>query len=650
MHDLVNDLAKFIAGESYLRLDANSSKVLLRKIRHLSWRSYKILDNNKLEDLSKNKVLRTLLPLNGWNEVKKEFLIQPKKLQNFQCLRVLSLYGADGVMKLLNSVGKLKRLRYLDLSFTEIKEVPDTICSMYNLQTLSLHHCTNLNRLTDSIGNLMHLRYLDLSKTEVEWIPDTMCNLLELHTLLLGSCRKLTRLPTDIEKLTKLRRLDISDTSLKEMPLQISNLRHLEMLSDFVVGTNSESSIQMLGRLQSLHRNLNIRSLENVENVDDAGKANLKDKMYVTDLSLEWNGDTGDSDKAQEVLKRLQPHTALERLSIINYGGISFSDWIADHSFCQIGYMWLSKCKKCRSLPPLGQLPSLKSLSIDGFDLVERIGNEFYTSGSPGVAKPFKSLEKLVFKSMPQWKEWSLVQREVFSQLKELHLMDCPSLKVLGACFPDSLPSLTLLYTSNCKQPVVYSLLMGQLPSLGSLHVCYYPELKSFPGRKLPTNIHTVEICGCKNLKSFAEKEWPSNLKSFSISRCGNLFVHPTQWNLKTLTSLTSLNFNCIDEELGSFPKEGQLPTSLTSLKLSGLKKLKSLNGKAFKDLISLEILSIHHCDQLNCLPEEELPASLILLDILFCGLLNNRCQRDVGEDWHKIAHISRICINNEYI
>nr|XP_048333708.1 putative disease resistance RPP13-like protein 1 [Ziziphus jujuba var. spinosa]XP_048333709.1 putative disease resistance RPP13-like protein 1 [Ziziphus jujuba var. spinosa]XP_048333710.1 putative disease resistance RPP13-like protein 1 [Ziziphus jujuba var. spinosa]XP_048333711.1 putative disease resistance RPP13-like protein 1 [Ziziphus jujuba var. spinosa]XP_048333712.1 putative disease resistance RPP13-like protein 1 [Ziziphus jujuba var. spinosa]XP_048333713.1 putative disease resistan len=648
MHDLLNDLATFVAGESCLRFNDNYSKVPLNKIRHLSWKAYKIHDMRKLKDLSENKVLRTLLHLDKGNEVNERFLIHHKRLEKFQCLRVLSLHRVVADMKLLDSIGKLKLLRYLDLSWTEIKEIPCTICSLYNLQTLLLYKCSNLSRLPDSIANLKHLRHLDLSNTEVGEIPDTVCNLHSLHTLLLGSCRKLTHLPTNIEKLINLRRLDISDTSLRETPLQISSLRNLEILSDFVVGTNSGSSIKMLGELQDLRGNLSIRSLEKVENVDDVLEANLKDNKCITDLSLEW-GDNNDSQKAREVLNRLQPQTDLERLSIINYGGINFSDWIGDPSFSRIEFMWLSKCKKCHNLPPLGQIPSLKYLTVDGFDMVEKIGDEFYTSGlSPG-ARPFKSLETLSFKCMPQWKEWSCPEGEVFAQLKELNLMDCPSLTLNEVYFPDTLRSLTCLCIMKCQQ-VVAALLSKQLPSLCSLRIRDYPELVSFPERRMPTRIHTIQLFGCTNLESFLDEGWPSNLKSLSIGGCGKLFMVRMQWNLQRLTSLTSLDFNCIDEVMNSFPEEGQIPLTLTSLKLSKLNKLRSLNGMAFRQLTSLRDLSIYYCDQLSCLPEEGFPASLSQLDILSCRLLNERCQRDTGQDWSKIARISRIRINNEYI
>nr|XP_048334336.1 putative disease resistance RPP13-like protein 1 [Ziziphus jujuba var. spinosa]XP_048334337.1 putative disease resistance RPP13-like protein 1 [Ziziphus jujuba var. spinosa]XP_048334338.1 putative disease resistance RPP13-like protein 1 [Ziziphus jujuba var. spinosa]XP_048334339.1 putative disease resistance RPP13-like protein 1 [Ziziphus jujuba var. spinosa]XP_048334340.1 putative disease resistance RPP13-like protein 1 [Ziziphus jujuba var. spinosa]XP_048334341.1 putative disease resistan len=649
MHSLLNDLAKFVAGESYLRMDDNYSKVPLNKIRHLSWTS-KIHDMKILKNLSENKVLQTLLRLDNGNGVDNEFLIPPERLENFQHLRVFSLHRLVVDKKLLNSIGKLMLLRYLDLSLTEVKAIPCAIFTMYNLQTLLLHGCSNLHGVPDLIGNLKCLRHLDLSHTQIEEIPDTVCDLQNLHTLLLGSCENLARLPTDIGKLDNLRCLDISETSVRETPPQLSSLRKLEVLTDFVVGTNSGSSIKMLGKLQCLRGNLNIRSLENVADVDDVSEANLKANKSITSLSFGWNGDTDDSQKAWEVLNRLQPHPDLEQLYIINYGGRSFPDWIGNQSFSRVVDIWLSKCKLCQNLPALGQLPFLKSLKIDGFDMVKIIGDEFYISGTSPVTKLFKSLQTLTFKCMPQWKKWSLVKGEVFSQLKELHLMDCPSLTLNVACFLGSLQSLKYVRILKCQRQVVASLLSGQLPSLCSLHIQDCPDLVSFPERRLPTTIRTIKVSGCKNLESFSDDGWPSDLKSLSIVGCGKLFVNRMQWNLHTLTSLSSLDFTCIDEVVDSFPEEGQIPTALTSLKLSKLKNLRSLNGMAFRQLITLRMLSISYCDGLNCFPKEGLPASLYQLEIISCCSLKERCQRDKGRDWSKISHISQICIDKEYI
>ncbi|KAF3455522.1 hypothetical protein FNV43_RR00153 [Rhamnella rubrinervis] len=255
-------------------------------------------------------------------------------------------------------------------------------------------------KFSKSVASLKLLRFLDLSSTGIEEIPDTIFRPYNLQTLLLRECRNLAKLPDSI-----------------------GNLKHL--------------------------------------NGEGVSKANLKDRKCIRALCLSWEGVNDDSDnKAREVLDRLQPHTNIEKLYIINYGGRSFPDWVGHHSFCRIESVSLDVLTNCHQLPPLGQLPSLKSLEIRGLDKLENLGDEFYSSGSSssssgvGVTEtrpPFKSLEILEFSRMPQWEEWSWVGR-AFSNLKALELVDCPKLN--GACLPECLQSLTELRISSTSPDV----------------------------------------------------------------------------------------------------------------------------------------------------------------------------------------------------
>ncbi|PON74139.1 LRR domain containing protein [Parasponia andersonii] len=123
------------------------------------------------------------------------------------------------------------------------------------------------------------------------------------------------------------------------------------------------------------------------------------------------------------------------------------------------------------------------------------------------------------------------------------------------------------------------------------------------------------------------------------------------QWKFQRFTHLDALalsfpNVGVVD----SFPEEGLLPSTLTRLSIFECPNLKALNGKSIQQLSSLESLQFRDCKELQYLPEEGLPTSLPHLILYECPLLTERCQRENGEDWPKIAHISRIEIDAEHL
>ncbi|PON89747.1 NB-ARC domain, LRR domain containing protein [Trema orientale] len=579
MHDLVHDLATFVSGEFCFWWDyGNDLHKLTSKTRHLSYRRG-FQQSSEFEGLSTAKRLRTFvaLPLTSCRFA--DYLAPHELLLTIgQCLRVLSLCESS-IEELPDSIGSLRHLRYLDFSYTKLKKISNCICTLYNLQTL-----------------------------------------------LLSNCKKLTQLPADMGNLINLRHLDITEVPLKEMPLQMCNMKDLQTLPQIVLGDeHSGFRIKDLRDLRHLGGKLRISGLENVVDVGDVSKANLKDKKCLTELSLRWNGGCPDnSQKEKEILDALQPHVNLKELNIQSFRGTRFPDWVGNRTFSNIISICLRDCKSCCFLPPLGQLPSLKYLMINGFDSVVTIGDEFYCNGPS-----FISLECLWISYMSELKEWSFMEATqaggVFPCLKILCLEYCPKLKVGLPC---CLPSLSQLGIRNCKQ-------MGALlPRSQQIDTAF-------------TYLEFLSISGCPKLESLLEWGPHSKLKELCLFGCKKLFENHMHWYLQRLSSLKLVNIWGWDDK--SFPEERLLPNTLTSLYIQSCRHLEFLNGKAFEHLASLDALHIRYCDKLRCLPEEGLSSSLSHLYIDGCPLLNQRCRRE-GEDWHKIVHISSVIINDQYI
>ncbi|XP_017984414.1 PREDICTED: putative disease resistance RPP13-like protein 1 [Theobroma cacao] len=460
MHDLVNDLAQYVAGEFCFRSEHDSPPQNPARVRHLSCILKPSDKPYKFEAFyGKNKFLRTFLPLRSPGDGKTPFDsgVFNKLFPAPSCLRVLSLTSYN-ITEFPDSVCNVKQLRYLDLSGAALRCLPERVGCLHNLETLKLSGChrltwlpaelrnltklehldvkgTPIGELLDSIGNLKQLGYLDFSGTKIRRFPEGACSLYNLQTLKLSRCPQLTCLPTCMENLTKLKHLDIKGTPILQMPPNFGNLKRLQLLTNFVVGNNSGSAISEVKDLSLLHGTLSILQLHNVSQTADAEKANLKDKKYLRELILEWdnpesrNGQSAGNDPqnlsakhAADVLDKLLPGENLERLEIKNFFGMTLPKWLGNASFSKMERLTLDNCQTCNSLPPLGQLPSLKELNIHDLAGVKVVGPEFYGSG----VVAFKSLEMLWFENMENWEQWSpSANAPGFPSLQKLFIIKC---------------------------------------------------------------------------------------------------------------------------------------------------------------------------------------------------------------------------------
>ncbi|PWA54306.1 NBS-LRR protein [Artemisia annua] len=570
MHDLMHDLATSVAGEFFFRLEKEMGKdvrkLALEKLRHMSFVCEEYEPYKKFMVFKEANCLRTFLSVGAkdWWQ---------------------TYYFSNKV--LVDLLPQLPMIRVISLSGYEISEVPE------------------------SIGSLKHLRYLNLSGTKIKHLPESVCDLYNLETLNVSRCSELTKLPNNFLKLKNLRHLDIRDTlQLTDMPLGIGDLKSLQTLSKIIIGGENDFSITELKNLENLHGKVSIKGMENVKFATEAREADLSQKR-LTEFEVEWS-DTSDASQKDRnenaILDALKPYNdCLEKLGIVNYLGFEFPKWVGNHSFRQLACVSIRGCKKCTSLPPLGQLQSLKELSIQDMDDVKVVGSEFF-----GTGLAFPSLESLSFRNMWGWEVWSTnsgsgVGDSVFPCLKELNIIGCPNLVefsfeedsvfrclqelLIGGCpnlvevsLKAPLLSLKSLRIDNCGDGLMRSVVYVA-PSVTKLDISNISGLTNEVWRGVILDLKAVEelvVRRCDEIRYLweskeAEAKVLVNLRKLNVEECKNL-----------------VSLGEKDEE--EYNYGSNLLTSLRSLEVWFCENFKHLSCPN-----NIETLDIYCCDSITC-------------------------------------------------
>ncbi|KAM3749881.1 hypothetical protein ACB098_05G219400 [Castanea mollissima] len=431
MHDIVHDFAQLMTKYECFRIEGDEEvQTNFKRARQLSL----IVKETFPESVYEAKNLRTLFlhtPSLLSDERYYEFnLPLSDSCDHFRCLRTLILNCP--FKKLPNEVEKLIHLRYLHLSWiVEIEELPETLCNLCNLQTLRIDNTFSFKKFPQAMGKLINLRHLRLELNYLRW------------------CR--LKFPNGIGKLTCLR-----------------------TLSDFNIGGKDDQEGCRLGELKNLNQiqgSFKMHGLGNVVDVEEAQNAQLKNKIHLHNLELDFRGE-GLLEKAGEekrrrmgndvvVLNALEPPPHLEKLLIQFFKGTTvYTDWMT--SLTNLKSLDIINCSQLECLPPLGELPLLKELKIESAANVKKLGDEFLGIESENKSKKddchiiniFPELRVLKFNYMFSWEEWigmggkiEEVEEEkdsglvsdpiikIMPMLESLTIEDCPKLE----CLPDYL-------------------------------------------------------------------------------------------------------------------------------------------------------------------------------------------------------------------
>ena len=495
LHDLVYHLARSVMGQECMYLENTNMTSLSKATHHIGFNNKDLLSFNK-GAFKKVESLRTWF----------EFSTFPKEHDYFPTdlsLRVLCTTFIRGPL-----LGSLIHLRYLELRYLDIKELPDSILNLQKLETLKIKHFGELICLPKRLAFLQNLRHI-----------------------VIEDCISLSRMFPNIRELTSLKTLSV-----------------------YIVSLEKGSSLTELRDLK-LGGKLSIKGLKDVGSLSEAQAANLKGKEDIHKLCLSWSSYETPTISAEQLVEVLKPHSNLKVLTINFYEGLSLPSWIIILS--NLISLELGNCNKIVRLLLHGKLPSLKKLVLSEIDNLKYLDDDESQDGVE--VRVFPSLEELHLLCLRNLEGLLKVERgEMFPCLSELRITACPKLGV------PCLPSLKSLYVLGCNNELLTSIsnfrgltelsldygrgitsfpegMFKNLNSLQSLVVKDFPTLKELQNEPFNQALTRLRITDCNQLESSPEQIWEAlqSLQYLYISSCKELRCLPE--GIRHLTSLEVL-------------------------------------------------------------------------------------------------------------
>ncbi|CAI9270949.1 unnamed protein product [Lactuca saligna] len=510
MEDVGNDIFQILyhfpnmkAYAWWVGRGANDKIPGVDQIKHLAFYKKKKNEDDEFNAkvsmfINTDTMARTLhtLFLIGLNEKKLSF-------QRFKCMRILKLEHYK-IEKLDESIGGLVHLRYLNLSYTEINVLPESIGKLYNLQTLNLYDC-RLNEFPEAMRNLINLRYFKCDKD----------------------------IPANI----------------------VGRLISLRKLPSFTVLGKEGHGIEELGHLNNLSGKLRIFGLENVGSKEDSVKANLSGKKKLYDIEFNWSSNGGNR-KDKEVLEGLQPPGDVKILTIMEFYGNNFPEWVMkmainidgnEMPLDKLVSIRLDGCRRCLSLPTLENLPHLRDLVLENMNRLICLRSSDVTGSTKPLSPSLRSLRLIRMGKLEKWIDGEPNSSKMISPvLEKLGIFYCPNIIHIEECHPHPLVSLEIW---DCTGLEYIKSIQG-LTSLVSLDISYCESLLGITN--LPNQCHSM-----KNLR---------------ITDCYKLTSLPREM-FDCFAFLNKLELGPFSKELNSFPSLPaiqKLRNHLHSLELIG--------------------------------------------------------------------------------
>uniref|UniRef100_A0ACD5ZN86 Uncharacterized protein n=1 Tax=Avena sativa TaxID=4498 RepID=A0ACD5ZN86_AVESA len=472
---------------------------------------------------------------------------------------------------------------------------------------------------------LHHLRYLDLSKSYIKALPEDICILYNLQALDLSNCEYLVRLPRKMKYMTSLRHLYTHGCSkLKSMPPELGKLTELQTLTYFVVAVNSPdcSDVTELQNL-NLGGQLELRQIENVTDAEEK-VANLGTKKDLIELRLTWT-----SVYDSEVLDSFKPHDGLQVLRIRYYGGNCMGmlqNMVEIHLLHCERLQVLFRCGTSFTFPKLKQLTLAHLLDFERwweinerqdrqitFPVLEKLlirscGKLIALPEASLVQEPCSGGHRLVWSSFPVLGKFFLRYCRKLIALPEAPLLQEHS----GGGFLSAFPALKILELEDLDSFQRWDAIVGGehvlFPQLEKLSVQKCPKLIDLP--EAPKLSVLVIHDGKQELFHWVDRYLSSltkmtlrleNTETTSEVECTSMLPvdRMEKWNQKS--PLRVLRLRCCNSFFGSGGVEPwDYFVHLGGLEIDRCDVLVHWPEVVFNSLVSLKTLNITRCNHLT--------------------------------------------------
>lgn len=347
------------------------------------------------------------------------------------------------------------RISLIDIDITELSEVPD--CP--HLSTLLLQWNNSLSKISREFFQLMPaLKVLDLSYTSIREIPESISHLVELRYLDLSGT-KLSTLPKEMGSLAKLRYLDLKRTHyIQKIPREaiagLSQLRVLNLYFSYggwnVQDFETEDEIRFVDLAKLRHLTtlgITVTELTTLEELFVF--KNCIQFLYITSCErlykLQLSSKPGDGKRLRRLsiidccdLRCLAVGIEAEnywlpRLEVLALNNLPslITVWenpVTHGALQNLRSITIWHCNKLKNVSWVINLPKLEMIYLFYCKGMEEVINVDDVVG--GLANIFPSLRTLSMRDIPHLMSISRCKMD-FPSLQQIAVIDCPKLKKL---------------------------------------------------------------------------------------------------------------------------------------------------------------------------------------------------------------------------